>query len=226
MLQKLTEWERKLQNTIDLLGEIAAAAKIQGRTEGIGTTVAQLDSGGVVLAGGVDFTRAYTNKNLGNVPDDATTDRRAVTADQRTGGGRGFVALDGNNRLAGSFRNNPVNAAAIPTSSTILDNDGAATLITIAANTVQFGEAQVSYNSGSVDPGVFGTFYIFADDPTFAGGAVTYQFSTDPIDQLAADGRVFFGGIITTSGTPQTGGGSSGGSSGSGGSGGGKYNTL
>lgn len=40
-LQKLLEYDRKLQNTLNLLGEIASAAKIQGSTETIDNRVWQ-----------------------------------------------------------------------------------------------------------------------------------------------------------------------------------------
>lgn len=186
----------KLANALTLIGQISASAVIQGRTEGIGTTVTNLTSTGKV-------------NSLDNVNDGTAFVR--TTPNEKTGGARGFGSLDANFRLQSSFHNNALNASSVPTSTTALSNDGAATLITIAATTAQFGHGSVSYNSGSVDPGVFGTFYIFADDPTFAGGAVTYQFSASPPNQTAADGRVQFGKIITTGGTPQTGGGNTGG---------------
>ena len=47
-LQKLLEYEKKLQNTLTLLGEIASGTVIQGRTEGIGTTVTKLNSAGLL----------------------------------------------------------------------------------------------------------------------------------------------------------------------------------
>lgn len=53
-----------------------------------------IDGGYIVVGAGLDFTRAYTNKHLGNVPDDGTSDRRAATLDQKTGGDRGFGAID------------------------------------------------------------------------------------------------------------------------------------
>lgn len=210
-LKKLIEYEQKLQNTLTLLGQIASATIIQGRTEGIGTTVVKLTAAGLledadqIAADGSSFVR--------------------VDADQRTGGGRGFVALDANNRLANSLRLNAVNISMSPTSSTVLSNDGAATAIPIAAFSMQHGGGTIAYNSGSVDPGAFGTFYVFADDPTFAGGAVTYSFSATTEDQVANEGRMKVGVITTSSGTPQTGGGSSGGST-PGGGGGGGYNFV
>ncbi len=56
-----------------------------------------IDTGLQIVAAGIDFVRAYTNKHMGNVPDDATTDRRAATANQKTGGDRGAAAIDAGN---------------------------------------------------------------------------------------------------------------------------------
>lgn len=181
------------------LGEIKSVANVTGRIEPLSSTLQNVTSAGKL------------------------TNTDAIAADGTgsplTGGKRGFVALDTNNRLAGTFRSNPVNVASSPTSSTGLSNNGIATAITIAAQTMQFGDGTVSYNSGSVDPGVFGTFYIYADDPTFAGGAVTYQFTTSPPTQVAANGRVQFGKIVTLGGSSNTGGGNTGGTTPGGGGG-------
>lgn len=176
-------------------GNINAATKIVGRTEGIGTTVQQLNSTGQLL----------------------NTDQIAAdgTGSPLTGGKRGFQALDTNNRLANSFRATGVNVSSTPTSATTLSNTGAATLISIAGSSNQFAPGLVSYNSGSVDPGVFGgPNYILASDPTFAGGAVPYSFSTNVQQQTAAEGNVSFGGITTVNGTAKTGGGNTGGTGG------------
>src|SRR6266567_668510 len=83
--KKFQEWESKLWQTINLVGEIAANARISGRTEGIGTTVGQLDATGIVKAGGADFSRAYLNKTTDNISDG--------TGSPLSGGKRGFVAL-------------------------------------------------------------------------------------------------------------------------------------
>ena len=62
-----------------------------------------IDSGISVVAGAIDFVRSFVNKHLGNMPDDGTSDRRASTLNQKTGGDRGYVAIDsGNVAVAGS----------------------------------------------------------------------------------------------------------------------------
>jgi len=206
-------------------GEIKAEANITGRTEPLGTTVSGLAATGDINATTKVFGRTEgigtTVANMTDAGQLASTDNIAAdgTGSPLTGGKRGFVALDTNNRLAGSFRSNAVNIAGTPTSSTGLSNDGISTVITVAAQSQQFGDGTISYSSGSVDPGSFGTWYIFADDPTFAGGAVTYQFSSTPQTQTATNGRVLFGKITTVSGSAKTGGGNTGGTT-SGGAGG------
>lgn len=181
------------------LGEIQSKANVTGRTEQIATTLQNVTSVGKL-----------------NSTDSIAADG---TGSPLTGGKRGFVALDTNNRLANSFRANAVNVSNTPTSATVLSNaGGGATSVTVAASTAQFGTGTVSYNSGSFDPGVTGSFFAFADDPTFAGGAVTYQFSATSSSQTATDGRTNFG-KITTSGVASTGGGSTGGTTPGGGGG-------
>lgn len=172
-------------------GEVQSKANVTGRSEQLSTTLQNVNATGKLTS----------------------TDAIAAdgTGSPLTGGKRGFVALDTNNRLANSFRANAVNLACVPTSATVLSNDGVSHSIVIASSTIQFGTSQVSYNAGSVDPGAFGTFYIYADDPTFAGGAVTYQSTTDPTVLVAADGRINFGKITTVGGSAKTGGGNTGG---------------
>lgn len=203
LLQDLTT---RADKTATNLGQIQSVAPIVGRTEGIATTVQNISAVGNLAS----------LANVNNTNTDLLTDG---TGSPLTGGKRGAIALDTNNRLANSFRANPVNVSNTPTSATVLSNTGgASTLISVAASTAQFGTGTISYNSGSVDPGVTGTFFIFADDPTFAGGAVTYQFSTSAPTQTASDSRVNFGKILTSA-VASTGGGNTGGTTPGGGGG-------
>lgn len=72
-LKILQDWETKLQNGLNQIGQIIQsipfATKIVGRAEGIGTTVQNIDSNGVMLADGIDFDRAYLNKNTDHIAD-------------------------------------------------------------------------------------------------------------------------------------------------------------
>lgn len=172
-------------------GAVQNVAPIVGRTEGLGTTAQNLDVTGKLV----------------------NTDAIAAdgTGSPLTGGKRGFVALDTNNRLSNSFRATAVNVSSAPTSATTLSNTGAATIIPIAAATNQFAPGSVSNNAGSVDPGAYGTYSVYHDDPTYAGGGVTYQFTSSAQTTVAAEGRMVDGTITTVGGTPKTGGGNTGG---------------
>lgn len=134
------------------------------------------------------------------------------------------AGFNSNSQLAGTFHNNPVNVAFAPTTTTTLSNNGLSTVISIAAATNRFGPGVISYNSGSVDPGTFGTVWIFTDDPQFQGGAVIYQSTTTtPYAQVGGEGRLPVGKITTASGSAKTGGGFSGGTTGAGAGGGRGY---
>jgi hypothetical protein len=130
------------------------------------------------------------------------------------------AALNSNSQLASSFHNNPADVTFAPTSTSVLSNDGLSFVTVVAASSNVFSPGLISYNSGSVATGSFGTWFVYADDPLFQGGAVTYQATTNaPFQQAGAPGRLPFGKITTASGSPKTGGGFSGGSTPSGGGG-------
>jgi hypothetical protein len=202
-------------------GEIQSVAPVVGRTEGIGTTVGGLAATGDILAATKVVGRmeglGTTTGNLDATGKLVSTDAIAAdgTGSPLTGGKRGFNALDSNNRLANSFRANPVNVSSVPTSSTTLSNDGVSTSVTIGASSQQFAAGLISYNSGSVDTGLFQKQYITASDPTFAGGAVSYNVGTTPQSQTDTEGEVPWGTITSALGVAGTGGGNTGGTKGS-----------
>lgn len=93
--------------------------------------------------------------------------------------------------------------------------------ITVAAFTIQYpfdedgdGVADlISYNSGTITPLLDATvYYVYFDDPTYAGGAQTYIASTDQTDPVKSLHRQYVGTITTPAhgggGTGGTGGGS------------------
>jgi hypothetical protein len=133
-------------------------------------------------------------------------------------------ALNSNSQLASSFHNNPADVTFAPTSTTVLSNDGLSFVIVVAASSNLFSAGSISYNSGTVAAGSFGTWFMYADDPLFQGGAVTYQTTVSgSFQQAGAPGRLPFGKITTASGSTKTGGGFSGGSTGVGSGGGRGY---
>jgi hypothetical protein len=120
-------------------------------------------------------------------------------------------------RMQTSFEVTPINTSAAPTATaTALTQSGTTTTINVATKTFQYGDGQVVYSAGSVNPGAYGTYFVYADDPGFAGGAVTYLASTLESDVYGANGRIYFGKITTAGGgggTGGTGGGAGGGRS-------------
>lgn len=121
------------------------------------------------------------------------------------------AGFNSNSQLAGTSHNNPVNSSNTPGATSTLSNDGTVTSVVVASASDSFGFGAVTDNSGSFDGGSFTTFYVFHDDPTYAGGAVIYQFSTTPPAQTQADGRINDGKITSANGVAKTGGGYTGG---------------
>jgi hypothetical protein len=87
-----------------------------------------------------------------------------------------------------------------------LTQNGTSTRINVAQNTNNYGSAgDVIYNGGFVDPGVYGTFFVYCLDPKKVGGAVTYLATTSNPVITANDAVVYFGFITTSGGGGGTG---------------------
>ena len=190
--QAFRELFQKNDVILNLDGSVKQQANISGRSEPLGTTLQNVDAAGNL-------------QSLVNVNDTSTDHLTDGTGSPLLGGKRGAVALDGNNRLAGTFRNNLTNVNYFFTGANPLSQVGLTTAIAVAASTIQYGDGQVSYGSGSVDPGGYGTFRVYCIDPTFAGGAVTYLSSSNNSPLTAANGVVFIGLITTSAGGGGTG---------------------
>ncbi|WNZ54786.1 hypothetical protein QT397_18145 [Microbulbifer sp. MKSA007] len=106
-----------------------------------------------------------------------------------------------------SLQQNMGSVASLPTSSAVLSaaDDGSTAKISISSHSVQYAGFTVAYNSGSITGLSFSTtYYVYVDDPDYAGGGVTY-YATTQIWKLAAGiGRRAVGTIRT----PAKGGGS------------------
>jgi hypothetical protein len=123
------------------------------------------------------------------------------------------AGFNSNSQLASSFNSNPLNTSFSSNSATVLSNNGISPNITVNASTATFGAGNVAYNSGTLAPGTFGTWFATALDPFFQGGAVTYLVAPTNIFQTSSDGSLSWGKIVTASASSTTGGGSTGGSS-------------
>jgi hypothetical protein len=84
---------------------------------------------------------------------------------------------------------------ALPLTAT---SSASSSTISIASHTLQYGYGQVSYSSGSISGLNTSTnYYVYADDPDYAGGAVTYLATTNPQTVVANNGRYYVGSIQT-----------------------------
>jgi len=129
------------------------------------------------------------------------------------------VDSNGTLHLKGTFSNNPVNANGTLTGANPLTQSGSTSTINVAAFTMQFGDGQVSYNSGSINPG-YGTWGIYCIDPYFTGGAVAFLATQSTHTRTSGNGIVWIGTITTvngSSGASGTGGGTGAGSGAGGG---------
>lgn len=119
----------------------------------------------------------------------------------------------------------PISQAYTPTTQPLTGTTGVGAnqaTINVAAFQIQYpfvlgagsSPALISYNSGSITPLLDATtYYVYFDDPTYAGGAQTYIASTSTPDVTAGSYRQYIGKITT----PAHGGGGTGGSGGGGG---------
>jgi len=106
------------------------------------------------------------------------------------------------------------NVGSLQSASPLTATDaGADATITIAAHNVIYDSTTLAYNSGSVTGLAFATqYYVYADDATKSGGAVTYVATTTLSDTTASVARYAVGDVITpadgagdTSGNPGAG---------------------
>lgn len=109
------------------------------------------------------------------------------------------------------------NVGSIQNTSPLTGTDaGADATINIAAHNVIYDDNTLAYNSGAVTGLNFSTkYYVYADDASKAGGAVTYVATTTLTDVTANAARYFVGSVTT----PADGGGDAPGDPGGGGGG-------
>lgn len=103
--------------------------------------------------------------------------------------------LNSNGQLASQLKSNQISATGAFTGANPLTQSSTSKTINVAASTIVFGSNSVTYSAGTVTPANYGLHYVYADDPTFAGGAVTYVATTNPLDIYSNDGRLYFGSI-------------------------------
>lgn len=80
----------------------------------------------------------------------------------------------------------------------IASSDSTTATISVSAHTLQYGFGAVTYNSGTVlglNPAT--NYYVYADDPDYEGGAVSYFATINRQNVTASNGRYFVGAIVT-----------------------------
>ncbi|HLJ87766.1 MAG TPA: hypothetical protein VKZ53_13150 [Candidatus Angelobacter sp.] len=113
------------------------------------------------------------------------------------GSRRAITGLNGVGQIINTFKSNPVNSNGAPTGPNPLTQVGTSTAIAVASNAIQFGAGVVAYNSGSLNPGSYGTFAVYAIDPTYAGGSQPF-FATPSNQVLSSNDGIVPMGVITT----------------------------
>ena len=183
-----------------LLGKALAGDpdSLDGTPEG--TTYKRVTTNAVDGSSNIDFSKSgFANKHLGNIPDDATSNRRAVTANQQTGAGNAFTGLDTNGRFVDSTRHTMLVMGGAGSYQGIMPLSSSGLVISIAAHTLHVGSITVTYNAGSVTVASVATWYIYVDDPTYAGGTVTYFATSVKLSLADANGRYYVGQITVAS---------------------------
>jgi hypothetical protein len=124
--------------------------------------------------------------------------------------GSGQQIGDQRNLLQRTVTNYPAKVPTVVSVSTAAGTPATAT-ISVAAFTVLAGSVSISYNAMSAS--VTGTngaavvYYLYCNDPTYAGGTKTLVATTTATDVYAGDGYVFIGSASFTYPTSGTGGG-------------------
>lgn len=89
----------------------------------------------------------------------------------------------------------------VPSTSALSAVDaGATTSINVEAFSLQAGGAMISYNAVSnaaTGLGFTTKYWVYANDPTYAGGTLTWTATTNPVTASIGDGRIILGPITT-----------------------------
>lgn len=94
-----------------------------------------------------------------------------------------------------TFGNAPSVQSVIPLTASA---DATTAQIQVGAHTLHYGGLTLAYGAGTVSGLLPSTdYYVYADDPTLAGGAVTYQSTTNYVNLAGSKNRYLIGAIRT-----------------------------
>lgn len=153
----------------------------------------------------VDFGEAiHFNKNEDNIADGTTYNR--ILASELTSG-QHKLGVAGSNKRIGDQRQLPqlkvTNLGAKVSASvsyTAAAGTPATATVSVAGFNVPMGSITIGYLASSVSvtgtSGTTTTFYLYRDDPTYAGGSTgALGASTNGLDMYSNDGRLFIGAV-------------------------------
>ncbi|MFL5481132.1 MAG: Hint domain-containing protein [Gemmatimonadaceae bacterium] len=156
-----------------------------------------------------------------DVPEGSTYKR--TTANEKTGGSRGFTQLHSSGYLDGAFRHAPSAIAGAWSAQVISNaNRGSPTPVSSSGTTISIGawslvvgdtgnnEKVVDYGSGTCTQNATGKNYIYTDDITIAGGGSPTYFALIEPNYLPNQQAHLYVGQIVTSGGSGTGSGTGG----------------
>lgn len=206
-LKVLQQWDAKLNRTITLLGQIAAATRIEGRTEGIGTTVTKLNSAGLLTSAD---QIAADGATYGRIKGTALTTGQVDLAKV------GVIGPMGSTKLSQNIPQNYTNDATVDS----IDAGADATARVYGPGGV--GTNWTAYIGGvtSSKPSISLTGLAYTTIYFIYYTGVTL-FSSLTVFPILPDGYLFVGVLTTID--PGGGGGSGGGGGGGGGGDGGPY---
>lgn len=104
----------------------------------------------------------------------------------------------------GRFASTASGTSYRPTTNPLTSTDaGANATISVASFNLRLRNSSitsdVAYNSGSITTLSYGTlYYVYVNDPLFAGGAVTYAATTTKENVLSGAGYIFLGSVFTS----------------------------
>lgn len=161
--------------------EMLAALDVRNGRNDFAGGMYQDDTGKLVIGADAGLT-GRPSSSLPTVLDNVGDDGQASSVD--------LLPLTQTGGLTSTQDSGPVSAEA----------DSLSAEITVAAHTVQHWDGVlVSYNAGTITGLSPNTdYFVYYDDPTRAGGAVSYSATTNRQTTTAVKGRAFAGAVRTT----------------------------
>ena len=130
--------------------------------------------------------------------------RYLMLLEQRTG-----PALNIRGVLEDSFRLNPVDAQYTVKSGLALSQVGVSTVISLSSGVMKYSAGELSIGASTVDPGGYGLYVCYIDNPLYQSATFALQASLNFYDAVAQKGRIYLGSLTTAGGGGGAGGGSS-----------------